>query len=113
MIRDRFGLLQGQLHRHRLGPVPTPAGEARRGAVELLALHQIRPVLAKQGRQLADQLLIAAGAIGIGAPGHQLKPPMAKTTSSLSCCSSVALIRESVAELILVLATQVSCWGRR
>jgi hypothetical protein len=96
MIRDRFGLLQGQLDRHCLGPVPTPAREARRGAVELLALHQIRPVLAEQGQQLADQPLIAAGAIGKGAPGHQLKPPMARTTSCLSCCSSVALIRESV-----------------
>ena len=54
MIRDRFGLLQGQLDRHRLGPMGAPAGEARRGAVEALAHHQIGPVLPEQLRQLAD-----------------------------------------------------------
>ena len=44
---------------------------------------------------------------------HQLRPPMARTTSCRSCCSSARLIRESVAALIRVLAMQVSCWGRR
>jgi hypothetical protein len=37
---------------------------------------------------------------------------MARTTSWRSCCSSAALIRESVAARICVLATQVRCWGR-
>jgi hypothetical protein len=36
-------------------------------------------VLAKQGRQLANQLFVATGTIRKGAPGHQLKPPMART----------------------------------
>jgi hypothetical protein len=40
------------------------------------------------GRQLADQLLIAAGAIGKGASGHELKPPMA---SPVSCTITAGL----------------------
>ena len=63
----------------------------------------------EQGRQLADQPFIAAGTVRERAPRYQLRPPMVKTISCRSCCSSAALIRESVAARILVLATLVRC----
>jgi len=77
VIGDGFGAFQGQLHRHRLGPVGAPAREARRRAVQLLPLHQIGPVLAQQGRQLPDQLLVASGTIRKRAPGHEEKRKVA------------------------------------
>jgi hypothetical protein len=70
VIGNGFGAFQGQLNSHRLGPMPTPAREARRRAIKALAHHQIGPVLAQQGWKLADQLLIATGTVGEGAPGH-------------------------------------------